>query len=498
MLVWSKFYRYLFGHCEKKHHAVGIFSFLTGMFLVTSFVMKGQSLVEKIESGARSTLNVTALNKAGMTAGSSMAFLISDDGLAITNATLLQNCDSIFFYDNGGKNFELIRIVACHQKGNLAMVHLKLPRSKSSDFLTPSRQPYAGDSETLAFVNSADSDAGLSYGKIAKVTHNVVGGRLSLVDVHGSATSNCAPVINNAGDFIGIYRFTGNRERGALLPVSYLSDTLWISVNQTFTEFKLNPQKALLTTPSFCEGLLLMTVGKWIEAARRFTAFLKHEPQNAQVYALRALCYFDYGDNAAGGTDVAQSLKLNPDGYLPHYARAVSYLNEKNLQKAMEELFATVNKYADFAEAFLEIGKLQSKNSDIQRAYASLSYALKNDSLLSEAWYERGRLSLLHSSNQAKALADLTMAARLNPSHKGVYTLMGAIKLQQNNYMDAILDFDKAISNDPSDIHALMNRGMAYYNIGRKENACTDWGDASKKGNTQAIRLLARYCSNSR
>ena len=497
MLFGNKFYSFLYQCDNKRFNSEVFFRILLSLILfISSESLKSQNIIGKIESTSRAVINATAINTNKTSIGSAMAFFISGDGLAITDASLFQNADSILFYDNSGKYYALNRIIAFHQYGNMALVHLIVSGTKPVDFLTTSFSTFNGESEILAFMNIADSNDGLSYKRINKITESITGDRIAYTNFEKSSASNCAPTINNNGDFIGISRFFENKS--IILPAKYINDSLWVSVNQTLYQFKSNLKRNNLTDKGLCLGMISLAEENWIEAARYFTEFLKTDPNNATVFALRALCKYKYGNNTGGNDDFSYSIKYNPNGYLPYYARAFSHIVDRDLNRALADMFTVVEKHPDFAKAFIEIGKLQTANNEISKAFASFTYALKIDSLSAEAWYERGKLSTTHSSNHSKTLADLSTAARLNPWLEGVYSLCGNVKLKQKNYLEAIIDFDKAINRNPEDIHARMNRGMAYFNIGLKDKACDDWEYVGKKGDTQAIKLLSRYCSQSR
>ena len=458
----------------------------------------GQGIMEKIETGLNSVINATAFDKKGKEIGKSMAFFISNDGLAITNSSLMQNADSILFQDNTGKKIELNNIVAIHTFGDLALIHFKLQKQDNYNYFVPLKSAYSGENEILAFMNMHDSQEGLSYGKIDKVQNCLIGGRLSLISVSGGETSDCAPVIDNKGNFIGIYRFNGNREKGVLFPVTYISDTTWVSVNQKWSVFKYHADREHLTSPLFCKAIMLTCDNKWIEAAQLITDFMKYDPNNSNLYAFRAYCRFKYGNNTGGNSDFSQAVKLNPNEHISYYARAIFNLAKKDSKKAMDDLLVAIEKKPNFAEAFLEIGKIQTADNEIRKAFASFTYSIQTDSLLAEAYYERGRLSILHSSNMKNALNDLYVAGRLNPWLDGVFSMTGELRLKANEYSEAIVDYNKAININPDDAHALINRGVAYYNNNIKEKACEDWVNASKKGNTQAIKLLQKYCTQTK
>ena len=473
---------------------IKILLFILIIFFITS-ISTGQNIIEIIEKGQNSVANVSALDRNGKIVSSSVVFFISNDGLAITNSSLMQESDSIIFYDNNGKKIELNRIVALHAYANLAIVHFKTSRQQIYNYFTPSKIPYAGDSEILAFISKKDSDNGLSFGKIDKVKNCIVTGRIATINLQAGKASDCAPIIDGSGRFIGIYRYTDNKDKGVLLPVSLIADTTWISVNQTWTEFKSNPMREKLTTTLLCKSLIYMSEKNWLEAAQTLTTFFNYDHRNATVYALRALCRYYYGNNEGGNNDYNYATQLNSDDYIAYYAKAMHHVSLKDYRSALSDLWVSIEKKPDFAHAFLEIGKIQAQQNEIQKAHTSFTIAINCDSVLAEAWYERSKLMVLHSSNMTETLNDLSTAATLNPELIGVHYMMGTIKLRQRKYPEAILDFDKEIEKNPHDTNALVDRGMALYYNGSKNRACADWENASKIGNPQAIRMLKLYCT---
>lgn len=476
------------------------FFFIVSSLLLFSNLTSGQAqnIVEKLDQVGRSSFNAVAFTVKGVPLDTARGFFISADGLAITTASLFENGDTIVFSDEKDHPLTLHRIVAVHNYANIALIQLRNPRAKEIEFIQPSKKAFNSQGDILSFVNPLEGEKGLGYGNMGSILRIPFLGRCAKISLQAGAASESAPIVDVNGDFIGLYYYTGSNTQGILLPTSVITDDHWISVNQSWWAFKANPRRAGLTSPYFAQGLINQSQGKWLEAARVYTSLLKITPNDPLIHALRALTRFNYGNNVGGREDFTYSLNLDPNGYYPYYARAISYLNAKERTKAVEDLFQAVDKKPDFVDAFLEIGRIQVLFGDIRHAFASFTYALETDSLLAEAWYERGRLYIQHSSDQGKALSDLSTAARLNPSLQGVFTLIGNIKFSQQNYLEAILDFDKAINQDGTDIHALMNRGMAHFNTGLTDKACADWEQAGKLGHLQAFKLLSRHCSEMR
>jgi len=167
-------------------------------------------------------------------------------------------------------------------------------------------------------------------------------------------------------------------------------------------------------------------------------------------------------------------------------------------EQALKYFRLTLRRKSDYIPAKVENARLEWKlNNKIQFAFNEFNDIIDADSTNGIAYYERARLSMQYSSNREMAFEDINKAVYLNPSLPGVFSLRGVMKLSNSDFLSAIDDFTKAIDYDPGDVHAYFNRGIAFFNIGMKKSACSDWQKAGELGNYTAFRYISRYCSKS-
>jgi len=485
-----------FGAIPIKNKALIISSIIAFLSITTGSNCLAQlNIVDLIEKTEAATFNLTSYTASGHSTDTTRAFFISADGLAITSASIFEQADTIIVSGHKNRNLYLSRVIAIHPMANLAMIQLSGFRNREDNYLSPTRQPFDAPGEVMTFPHEADNNNSLNIAEIQKVIHPFILGRSAVLSLACNKSSRGAPVINATGQFVGILHYLPSSTQPFMLPVYLINDSHWVSVNQPWINFRTNPAKPALAAPFIADALLLQAQERWIESARFFTTAFRLTPDNARLYALRSISRHQYGNRIGAEEDFNHALELDPDCGLAYYGRAVYHIKNKQNNLAINDLMTCLQKDENLASGFVLLGQLQNLNNEVRKAHASYSYAIELDTLLAEGWYERGRITMQFASDHAPALNDLTTASRLNPYLPGVFTLIGNIKFKRNDYLGAITEFNRALRMNPNDDHALMNRGIAYFNTGLKERACEDWGEAGKLGNTQAFRLISKHCS---
>ena len=71
----------------------------------------------------------------------------------------------------------------------------------------------------------------------------------------------------------------------------------------------------------------------------------------------------------------------------------------------------------------------------------------------------------------------------------------GLYEFENKDYEFAIEFFKNAESNGITDKNLYYYRGIAYFNTGNKELACTDWKQAIKQGDVEAEELHKSKCN---
>ena len=89
------------------------------------------------------------------------------------------------------------------------------------------------------------------------------------------------------------------------------------------------------------------------------------------------------------------------------------------------------------------------------------------------------------------AIDDYTRAIAISPK-PDLYFDRGFFNMQLKKYAEAKADFDKALELHVADEQlAKHNRGICYYFLNEKENACKDW----KSSGEVSLDFLNKYCT---
>lgn len=456
-----------------------------------------QRLVEIINQAERSALTVKSFTPSGTLLSEGCGFTISPDGLAIVPAHLFYNSDSLLVETRNGRKLGIHRLIQTHPFANLALVKLS-GKTREFDYFIPSKSPFRESQEILIFGHPSEAEEGITLGSIYKVLYQVFLNREGTTKNVLSKKSFGAPVINNRGELVGIV----NAYDPALLPVvlgtAVLNDTNWVTVNIPLKQIPLNPDLRIQLRSDINEGLFDMTNGKFEQAAASFSNYQKINKNNAVVYALRGHARYLYKNTYGSKEDLSIARKIEPGCFLPFYFEGLHLIDENKTDEAITHFSLCLERKPGFAFALVERGRLlYNAKRDFEAAYLDFLSATRIDTLYGAGYYEKGRFILQHFEDKNPAYQDIDKAIVLDPDLPGVFSIRGTMRINDQNYLSAIQDFDIALAKDPNDLSALFNRGVALFNLGMKEKACKDWDKAGSLGHYKSIKYTSRYCTGS-
>jgi len=201
------------------------------------------------------------------------------------------------------------------------------------------------------------------------------------------------------------------------------------------------------------------------------TASISTAQQPVKINTMSAEEFFDKGmnnyylNNLRDALSLFQeSVKLNPNNskYRFYLGKTLFKLNEYD--KAIKELETALNLKDTSDELIRFLAEAYFTTQDWKNAlkmYGILSNKYPNDF---EVHFKLGQLYFVQDINDlTKARQHFEIAQKLAPLNAYVNYFIGRIYLKQNKYPEAISEFDKAISMDPSNGLFYYWRGNTYY-----------------------------------
>ncbi len=194
-------------------------------------------------------------------------------------------------------------------------------------------------------------------------------------------------------------------------------------------------EQADVQDPGNTEVLTLRVDVLWLlerydEALAACTELLQRGSEQGWVYARRGMIRLDAGDPQAARQDLERALEQLPGQPVLHQLRSKTFAHEERWQEAL--------------------------------AAIELAHELDPE----EGNYRLFRASILIAIDEfVEAEEILTKLIATNPDYGPAYTERGSLHFYQDQFTDALADYDRSLELDPDEPRALLLRGYTCYNL---------------------------------
>lgn len=186
---------------------------------------------------------------------------------------------------------------------------------------------------------------------------------------------------------------------------------------------------------------------------------IQGNPASGMALLNRGFLRMTGGDVNGAISDYGRSAEVSPTYADPLVNRGVMYQEAGQMDRAGR----------DFRDAL-------RRNPDLFAAQANMA-----------EWY-------VQVGDLANALIHYKHSVRLDPKHAPSWTWIASILAKTGDLQGSLPYFDTAISVDPTLAIIYTNRGKAFSNAGRMQEACADWTKGANLGSTECADLVRSQC----
>ncbi len=210
-------------------------------------------------------------------------------------------------------------------------------------------------------------------------------------------------------------------------------------------------------------GLAALLRRDYAKAVADLTQAIRLDPASSSHLYNRGVAYAESGHPDVAIADFTAALRLKPSDVLALLARAQSLLLAGQEQRASADFDAALKLAPANYQALLRRAEAYRRAGRSDRAvgfYGELIAQFpSNDNAAAYSGLCRSRLALGRDLDQA--LSDCDQAVRAKPTDLAVLRARAEIHLRLGRYEQAIADYDRILSLDPSNGAAFCSRGAA-------------------------------------
>ena len=249
------------------------------------------------------------------------------------------------------------------------------------------------------------------------------------------------------------------------------------------TAIKLGAKRPLIDVVATYEAA---EKGDWKTAIASASAVLNRFPDHTHYLMARADLYRRSGDIEKAIADTRTITRLYPNDAGARLLRIQMYQRQQNeaavvaeadeiLKLKLQDPFG----YVAAAKAYWAYGR----TAQVARAF---DMALK---LREDGYIYLNRAETRPKTDRDGRKSDVERALKLDPENAAALGMMAAFLVEQKDYQGALVKYDAAIKNDPSDLTNRVKRGIANVRLGQTVRADADFAFVRAEAEKDAQQL---------
>jgi len=228
----------------------------------------------------------------------------------------------------------------------------------------------------------------------------------------------------------------------------------------------------------FQDSIQFHQSGDLSNAQKGFEYLISKYPESADLCNSLGTLNLQMGEDKKGCLLLEKSLNINPNQPMISFNLGNSYLNQKNLPKALEFYTITIKKAPEYLEAYMKKGELLTSlkihSEAIDCFKNALKLAPKNLQILNSIG-----VNLLELDEANDAFEYFTQCIKINKTIAIPYNNAGLAAYKMNRFNESIKYFNLCINKSPTTGYFYSNRGLSFqalkkFNLAMEDfNKCT-------------------------
>lgn len=240
-------------------------------------------------------------------------------------------------------------------------------------------------------------------------------------------------------------------------------------------------------------GLCSFELGEFDQALSYFGTAIEYDQSNPDYYTEKGRSFARMGDNMLAISYYESALALNPN-HLPA-KQGLAAVKSGGDTALLSQLDEVIKDSLGNSQTYKQRGFYRMNHGDSIGAFEDFSIAIQLDSIDSESYYYRGKLSVA-KKNWAEAEDDYSSAISLEDFNASYYLARGQGRYLSGKLEEALADFTLTVANDPTNPTGYYHRGITFQRMKRIQEACPELLKAIELGMEEAKAVWEIVCKD--
>ncbi len=232
----------------------------------------------------------------------------------------------------------------------------------------------------------------------------------------------------------------------------------------------------------------------WQDNCTLWKDTLEKEPGSSRAWLAVGDCYKQQNNFVQALKHYNQALLLDSTNATALNNRGNLKLTQNDLEGAIADYNTIIRISPEFRNlAYLNMGIAYTKKGEPLKAVQEYTKAINAGNAETRVYFHRA-LSYVYLGDYPHAESDLNVVLEKNPVDKDALFNMASVMMNTDRYGEAATYYTRLLSFAPDHLASMHYRGLAYYALGKRSEACSDWQKSAESNYQPSVDLLNKYC----